>query len=60
MKLELTIAQDNAAFGETAEERNAETARILRDLASRLERGEEPETLRDVNGNKVGTVSQWD
>ena len=62
MKLKITITMDNAAFemeGETRRFRNGfEPARILERLAagmkdSTLEIGN-VESLRDVNGNKVG------
>ena len=49
----LTIATDNAAF---TDDPTAETARILRCLADRLE-GASPDEdypLRDLNGNRVG------
>lgn len=48
------IDTDNAAFGDAWQ---LETARILRDIADRLEAGEQfthYQTLRDVNGNEVG------
>lgn len=35
-------------------ERNAEVARILRDVADRIESGEEYGTCMDINGNAVG------
>lgn len=56
----LTLDTDNAAFddGNAA----AETARILRDCADRIERGDDGDwtldgivlSLYDVNGNRVG------
>ncbi len=52
----LQITCDNAAFDEGMA---TELARILRDLASRLERGEDfskYRNLRDINGNIVGTA----
>ena len=49
------VTMDNAAF-EGSERR--ELARILQDIATRLEQGEEDfdyyQTLRDANGNDVG------
>lgn len=48
----LEIETDNAAFGDN--NLLIETARILRDAANKVEQGEHPGTLRDVNGNKVG------
>jgi hypothetical protein len=52
-KIEITIETVNAAFEEND---NAEVARILRELADKLESGQNPERLRDINGNNVGTV----
>lgn len=51
----LTIETDNAAF----EDDNllAETARILRVAADKIERGNHPANLLDVNGNKVGSFA---
>jgi hypothetical protein len=61
MKTTITLTQDNAAFGETTEERNAETVRILRKLAQDMEASTPPrfllpEILWDLNGNAVGTI----
>ena len=50
----ITINTENAAFEDG--DGNIELVRILRDLASKVESGSNPETLRDINGNKVGTV----
>lgn len=61
MRLTITIAMDNAAFGETEAERSSEVARILDGFAEDL-RGGFPAVpgaslpLRDVNGNHVGGV----
>jgi hypothetical protein len=56
MKFTLTIDMDNAAFDTPV----AEVARILRDLAKRLDNGETETltdaTLRDINGNAVGVA----
>jgi hypothetical protein len=58
MKLKIEIEMDNAAF----EDGNGrEAARILRDLADNIEpwqlaAGEANPSLRDANGNKVGTA----
>lgn len=49
----ISIETVNAAFEEEPER---EIARILRELASKLENGQHPESLRDINGNKVGKV----
>jgi len=58
MKFELTINTDNAAFGETAQERNAEVVRIMQYIATRLEK--EPLQVIfgavDHNGNIVGAA----
>lgn len=61
MTLTITINLDNAAFGETDYERSAECARILRELAGQIARGlgptiDESESVRDINGNRVGVV----
>lgn len=52
----IQINQDNAAF---ENEPATETARILRKLADRIESGDTPENLWDINGNKTGTVAVW-
>lgn len=44
------IACDNAAF---CDDPAAELARMLRDVATRLERGETIGHVRDENGNRV-------
>jgi hypothetical protein len=58
MKLKLVIAADNAAFCDDGEEclltACAECARILREAADKMERGESSGSLRDLNGNFVG------
>jgi hypothetical protein len=46
----IKIKTDNAAF---EDDLGYETARILRELADRIESGSRPETARDINGNKV-------
>jgi hypothetical protein len=53
--LKLAIETTNDAFqdGWTA----TECARILRELAARLESGETGGALRDVNGNRVGSFT---
>jgi hypothetical protein len=52
MKCKITISMDNAAFEDG--EGKPELARILRRLADKVEAGDEPPFLYDVNGNKVG------
>lgn len=52
MKITVTISTDNAAFEDNEA---GETARILRDLADKLERrGLMDIAAIDENGNKVG------
>lgn len=52
----LTFSTDNAAF--EGENGPAEAARILRDIAQRIEfKGDTHGTVRDINGNKVGAWS---
>lgn len=52
MKYHVEIECDNAAF---EDDRDAEIARILRDLAKHVERGDGDERrLHDSNGNWVG------
>jgi hypothetical protein len=59
MKLKIEIACDNAAFGETDEERSAELSRILARLSEKLwlGGGDDGGKLRDINGNTVGEWS---
>lgn len=59
MELRLSIDTSNAAFD--GDDRGLELARILRDLADKLEAGDFGPTytaapLRDINGNRVGMV----
>jgi hypothetical protein len=53
MTLTITINTDNAAF---EDDMRGELARILRKLAKDFEQGNNPTTIRDINGNTVGTV----
>jgi hypothetical protein len=55
-RLSLTIETGNAAFTESP---TGELARILRDTADKLERGDilDSHPLRDINGNRVGLVT---
>lgn len=53
--LKVYIDCDNSAFGDGPEWRY-EAARILRELANRIESGDSPILLRDANGNNVGGV----
>jgi len=50
-KLTITIDTGNAAFDDMPEQ---ECARILRDVATALERGTRGAPLHDFNGNRVG------
>lgn len=55
---DLYISTGNAAFGEGPRDAGLEVARILRELADRIENGIEDETsLFDVNGNCVGRAT---
>ncbi|USN14348.1 hypothetical protein KABACHOK_05350 [Brevundimonas phage vB_BpoS-Kabachok] len=49
----LEIETGNAAFDDG--DKAYEIARILRALADRVENGDEAGSVRDVNGNKVGS-----
>jgi len=42
--------------GEAFDEPALELARILRELADRIENGTAPEVLHDLNGNRCGSV----
>ena len=55
--LTITIETTNAAF---ADDLNAEVARILHDLADRVAGGMWPESLNDINGNRVGSITHVD
>ena len=59
MGIRITIDTSNDAF--SIDERYAETVRILRELADRLEshRGSKI-PLRDLNGNKVGEFEMFE
>lgn len=52
----LTIKTANAAFGEEAgDQPYAEIARILREVATVVERGTRGAPIHDINGNRVGS-----
>lgn len=60
----ITIETDNEAFGDTVGDTAREIARILSDLSNRIEDrdyefvfDEQPISLRDHNGNRVGKAS---
>jgi len=55
-RLKVNIKSDHAAF-EDRDSSRAETARILRDLADRIEGGDGFFILRDVNGNEAGRAT---
>jgi hypothetical protein len=50
----ITIKTDNAAF--EGENKSYEIARILQELATKIENGNMSPPVMDINGNKVGTV----
>ncbi len=50
----ITIKTGNAAF--EGDNMNYEIARILRNLAEKIENDNMPSKLMDINGNKVGTI----
>ena len=54
----LTIDTGNAAFHDEEGESDSgyEVARILSEASDRIRNGETDFTLRDINGNKVGSV----
>lgn len=57
----LTIDTDNAAFGDSPEERREEISRILRDIATTIARDPWGSgTIWDANGNNVGEYGMSD
>ena len=52
--IRIEINTDNAAF--EGDDGRAEVARILRNLADKIEQYHNPEVLMDVNGNRCGTL----
>jgi hypothetical protein len=54
MKITIEIKTDNAAFEERYEHQLAE---ILSDASYRIVCGETEGSLRDINGNRVGTFT---
>jgi len=60
MHFTLRFETDNAAFGDSADERANEIARILRGIADKLYAdsdlagGDHEGVIRDLNGNTVG------
>lgn len=60
MQLNITINTENAAFGTADSAQAEECARILRQLADRMDRMQEMPAgwmLRDSNGNAVGEAT---
>jgi hypothetical protein len=56
----LFIETKNAAFSDGAS--GAEIARILKEITSQVEEGQESGTVKDINGNRVGSfklASTW-
>jgi hypothetical protein len=53
--LSLNIETGNAAFDADGGGLNAESARILRHVADRVEAGQMSGNVRDINGNTVGS-----
>lgn len=58
-KFKLEIETDNATF-DGDHNRDAEVARILRDIASKIELGYGGRLIYDINGNKVGRCDHED
>ena len=52
----ITISSSNAAVA-SEDDARAETARLLRLAAERIECGQQPGVMRDSNGNCVGRAS---
>lgn len=52
MTFSIDIDTDDAAFSDDPE---VESARILRDIATRVEVGYDGGTVHDLNGNSIGT-----
>ena len=52
----VNIAMGNEAFEDAG---GREVARILRDIAAKLERGEDQGACMDANGNRVGEWAIW-
>lgn len=64
MTITIEFTTDNAAFGDDADERTQEIARILRGVAKKIaDDGIDHTTgfsLRDINGNTVGRFDVQD
>lgn len=57
---EITIETDNAAFGEDEGGAGPEVARILREVADKVENGAAGGRVFDFNGNGVGRFNLTD
>ena len=53
----IKIKTGNAAFQDAGDDGKSEVARILRDIADKLESGHEHGACVDANGNRVGEWS---
>lgn len=53
--MHIKINTDNDAF--QGGNGRAEIARIFRNIADKIEAGESPRTILDVNGNTVGSIN---
>jgi hypothetical protein len=51
--IDIKIKTGNDAFRSNARQ---EVARILRELADKIEAGKDPRVILDVNGNDCGTI----
>jgi hypothetical protein len=54
MAFKINIKTDNAAFSKEEGGPHAEVARLLREVAERVENGEDYGSVMDINGNSVG------
>lgn len=54
MSITIHIKTDNAAFVEFGE--RPEVARILREIADKIEQYHNPEVIMDINGNRCGHI----
>lgn len=57
-QFEMKMQCNNAAFADAGV--HAETARILREMADKIEAGADNGILRDVNGNNVGSFELFE
>ena len=57
MSITIHIETDNDAFVEFGG--RPEVARILRDIADKIEQHLNPEVIRDVNGNRCGYIDVY-